>query len=167
MTETSYEILQVSSICDRERAYLSSIKKTVLSFLVQTSTTTLSRVSFCFWKITRENLKSNLVLVVVLVPESKGPFLLTTVNYILFRRFTLFKKSTHHKLKSYIKSIFNAIFCHHFWCFLCSSNVLSTVLKNEEWLLRCYATKFATVRPINLPMKKRYMSINILQCTLC
>ena len=86
---------------------------------------------------------------------------------ILFCRFTLFKKSIHHKLKSYIKSIFNAIFCHHFWCFLCSSNVLSTILKNEEWLLRCYATKFATVRPINLPMKKRHMSINILQCTLC
>ena len=117
-----------------------------------------------FWKITRENLKSHLVLVVVLVLESKGPFLLTTVNCILFCRFTSIERSIDNKLKSYIKSIFNAIFCHHFWCFLCSGNVLGTVLKNEEWLLRCYATKFATVRPINLPMKKRYMSINILQC---
>ena len=63
---TSYEMLEVLAFCNWERAQPPSITITVLTFLVK------KRTSGClFFDNTRKNFKSNLVLVVVLVLESK------------------------------------------------------------------------------------------------
>ena len=64
---TSYQMLEVLAFCNRERAQPPSMTITVLTFLVKKSTIKNSRVS-----IFRKNFKSNLVLVVVLVVESKA-----------------------------------------------------------------------------------------------
>ena len=66
MAGTSYEMLEVLAFCNWERAQPPSITITVLTFLVK------KRISGClFFDNTRKNFRSNLVLVVVLVLESK------------------------------------------------------------------------------------------------
>ena len=67
---TSYEMLEVLAFCNWERAQPPSITITVLTFLVKKKVQL--RISGClFFDNTRKNFKSNLVLVVVLVLESK------------------------------------------------------------------------------------------------
>ena len=61
---TSYQTSDVLAFCNRERAHPPSITITVLTFLVKNS-------GCLFFDITRKNFKSNLVLVFVLVKESK------------------------------------------------------------------------------------------------
>ena len=67
-------MLHVLAFCDQERAQPPSITITMLSFLVKKSTMKNSGVSI--FDNTRKNFKSNLVLVVVLVLESKGLYFL-------------------------------------------------------------------------------------------
>ena len=75
---TSYQMLEVLAFCNLERAQPPSITITVLTFLVK------KRISGClFFDSTRKNFKSNLVLVVVLVLESKGLYFIH-LNYPLF-----------------------------------------------------------------------------------
>ena len=70
MAETSYQLLEVLEFCNRERAQPPPITITVLTFLVKK---VQRRIRGClFFDNTRKNFKSNLVLVVVLVLESKG-----------------------------------------------------------------------------------------------
>ena len=70
MAETSYQLLEVLEFCNRERAQPPPITITVLTFLVKI---VQRRIRGClFFDNTRKNFKSNLVLVVVLVLESKG-----------------------------------------------------------------------------------------------
>ena len=61
MAGTSYQILEVESFCDRERAKLSPIKMTSLTFQMKNSTKKLSWLNIL--ENTRKNLKLNLVLV--------------------------------------------------------------------------------------------------------
>ena len=70
MAETSYQLLEVLEFCNRERAQPPPITITVLTFLVKK---VQWRIRGCLsFDNTRKNFKSNLVLVVVLVLESKG-----------------------------------------------------------------------------------------------
>ena len=76
MAETSYQMLEMLSFCDQERAYPPSIKITVITFLVnQNYNEGFRGVYFfvvLFLRIRRANVKSNLALVAVLVLESLG-----------------------------------------------------------------------------------------------
>ena len=67
---TSYQILGVLAFCNRERAQPPSITMTVLTFLVKKST--MKNSGGLFFDNTRKNFKSNLVLVVIFVLESRG-----------------------------------------------------------------------------------------------
>ena len=67
---TSYQILDVLAFCNRERAQPPSITMTVLTFLVKKST--MKNSGGLFFDNTRKNFKSNLVLVVIFVLESRG-----------------------------------------------------------------------------------------------
>ena len=78
---TSYQMLEVLAFCNLERAQPPSITITVLTFLVKK---VQWRIPGClFIDNTRKNLKSNLVLVVVLVLESKGLYFIH-LNYPRF-----------------------------------------------------------------------------------
>ena len=68
MAGTSHEILEVLAFCNWERAQPPSITITMLTFLVKKST--VKNFGCLFFDNTRKNVKSNLVLVVVLVLES-------------------------------------------------------------------------------------------------
>ena len=70
MAETSYQMLEVLSFCDQERVQPPSLKVTVLTFLVKNGKMKLSGESIFLENA--KKLKSNLVLVVVFVLESKG-----------------------------------------------------------------------------------------------
>ena len=66
MAETSYQMLEALSFCDRERVLPSSIKMTVLTFLVKKKKPgeiKLQEVSM-FRAYAKKKIKSNLVLVV-------------------------------------------------------------------------------------------------------
>ena len=63
VAETSYQMLEVSSLCDRKRAKPLLIKITVLTNLGKKSTMKLSGVSI-FFSSTRKNFKSNHAVVV-------------------------------------------------------------------------------------------------------
>ena len=67
---TSYQILDVLAFCNLERAQPPSITMTVLTFLVKKST--MKNSGGLFFDNTRKNFKSNLVLVVIFVLESRG-----------------------------------------------------------------------------------------------
>ena len=67
---TTYQMFEVLAFCNRERAQPPSITITVLTFLVKKST--MKNSGFLFFDNTRKNFKSDLVLVVGLVLESKG-----------------------------------------------------------------------------------------------
>ena len=67
---TSYQMLEVLAYDNLERAQHPSITIIVLSFLVKKST--LKNSGCLVFDNTRKNFKSNLVLVVVLVLESKA-----------------------------------------------------------------------------------------------
>ena len=67
-------MLDVLALCNRERAQPPSITITVLTFLVKKGTMKNSGVSI--FDNTRKIFKSNLVLVVGLVLESKGLYFL-------------------------------------------------------------------------------------------
>ena len=81
MAGTSYQMLEVLAFCNRERAQPPSITITMLTFMVKKSTMKNSWVSI-FWQYVK-SFKSNLVLVVVLVLESKGLYFIH-LNYPLF-----------------------------------------------------------------------------------
>ena len=68
---TSYQMLEVLAFCNRERAQPHSITITVLTFRVKKSTMKNSGVSI-FLQYAKKNIKLNLVIVIVLVLESKG-----------------------------------------------------------------------------------------------
>ena len=68
---TSYQMLKVLAFCNLERAQPPSITITVLTFLVKKSAMKNSGKIY-FLTIREKTLKSNLVLVVVHVLESKG-----------------------------------------------------------------------------------------------
>ena len=70
VAESSYQVLEVLSFCERKRAWPPLVKITLLAFWWTISKIKLSGVSL--EKNTRKKLKSNLVLEVVLVLESKG-----------------------------------------------------------------------------------------------
>ena len=65
---TSYQMLEVLAFCNLERAQPPSITITVLTFLVKKSEIR----EIYFLTVREKTLKSNLVLVVVHVLESKG-----------------------------------------------------------------------------------------------
>ena len=68
LAETSYQIFEVKSFCNRERA--KPIKITALIFQVKNSTVKLSGLNI--FDNTRQNFKITLVLGVVLVLKSKA-----------------------------------------------------------------------------------------------
>ena len=70
LAETSYQIFEVKSFCNRERAKPSPIKITALIFLVKNSTVKLSGLNI--FDNTRQNFKLTLVFVVVFVLKSKA-----------------------------------------------------------------------------------------------
>ena len=70
LAETSYQIFEVKSFCNRERAKPSPIKITALIFQVKNSTVKLSGLNI--FDNTRQNFKITLVLGVVLVLKSKA-----------------------------------------------------------------------------------------------
>ena len=72
VAETSYQMLEFYHFATgRGLNLLSSIKSTVPTFLVKKQSDETSRGVYIFFEKTQKNLKSNLVLVVVLVLESK------------------------------------------------------------------------------------------------
>ena len=66
MMETSYQMLDILSFCDRQRVQPPSTKVTVLTFLVKNGKMKLSKGVYVL-RISEKAFKSNLVLVVVLV----------------------------------------------------------------------------------------------------
>ena len=70
LAETSYQIFEVKSFCNRERAKPSPIKITALIFQVKNSTVKLSGLNI--FDNTRQNFKITLVLGVVLFLKSKA-----------------------------------------------------------------------------------------------
>jgi len=72
VAETSlYQMLNVLSFCDLQRVQPPSLKVTVLTFLVKNGKMKLSKGVYIL-RIREKAFKLNLVLVVVLVLESKG-----------------------------------------------------------------------------------------------
>ena len=70
MAKISYQMLEILSFSDRERASPPSTEITVLTLVVKISTMKLLRVYIL--KKRRQNLKLNVILEVVLVLESKA-----------------------------------------------------------------------------------------------
>ena len=70
MAKISYQMLEILSFSDRERASPPSTEITVLTLVVKISTMKLFRVYIL--KKRRQNLKLNVILEVVLVLESKA-----------------------------------------------------------------------------------------------
>ena len=77
VAKTSYQMLQIFSFSDLERAQPPSMKISVLTLVVKNSTKKISGVSIL--ENRRENVKLNAVLVVVLVFESKALLFTLTV----------------------------------------------------------------------------------------
>ena len=77
VAKTSYQMLQIFSFSDLERAQPPSMEISVLTLVVKNSTKKISGVSIL--ENRRENVKLNAVLVVVLVFESKALLFTLTV----------------------------------------------------------------------------------------